>query len=269
MLPRGQNREMLLAVTLLATQILILTGGKTEAEAEKRLENLSTLVSEMGDVVAFPPDFPAVVKSDQYEGLKPGFFIVVAGVCDDKALKPALETLKVLVPGTYAKPITWKKPGDPPCPSLGEEPPGRGWNLEKTVTQGKVRVHAFQYQYTHDGGEYEDKRWAAIAVLEGREKDSIDDVEVVQSEGAFATFESLSTKGNAIALSEDHSDATCIGRSGPIGVASDTITVTAKATALAIVRTSQPQPDHICPEEESYGDAPPDPPPPDEEPIGD
>ena len=239
-------------------QLIILTGGSTQAEGDARLKNLAPVISAAGGIIEFHAGYPKVEKSADIEGLKPGFFIVVAGACKPADVAPALEAFKVLAPGTYAKPITWT--GDvAPCPSLGESPgAGRGWSLEKSLTKGKLRVHAFQFEYLEDGGEYERKSWSAIAILEGPAKDQILAAESIDSAGEFATFGSISEKGTSIVLIDEHADGTCLGP-GTIGVFEERITVSAsKANSLQIERKPKKLKDHECPAEESYGDAPPD-----------
>ena len=236
-------------------QMIILTGGSTQADAEARLRNLQPLIAAAGEVVEFGGGYPAIEKSADIEGLKAGFFIVVAGVCAPDAVAPALEALKALVPGTYAKPIAWKKDAMP-CATLGESPGSRGWSLEGTVAKGKLRVHAFQYVYTEDGGEWEQKKWGAIAILEGAAKDSVAAAQFIASEGEFATFGSIAEKGGSVLLIDEHADGTCLSP-GTIGVFEERITVSAKAGAIALERKSRKLKDHECPAFETYGDAPP------------
>lgn len=91
------------------------------------------------------------------------------------------------------------------------------------MTKGKQRVHASQYVYTEDGGEFEKKEWAAIAILEGAAKDAVAEAHVIGSEGEFATFGSIAEKGTSIVLIDEHADGTCLGP-GTIGVFEERIT---------------------------------------------
>ncbi|RKH34849.1 hypothetical protein D7X75_06550 [Corallococcus sp. CA031C] len=106
--------------------IIIVGGGKTEAEAQAALDRLKTQV--LWVRVARPSgDFLAVKKSDDYPGLNKGLYIAVLGLCARDAevtvdMKRFMKALKVHAPGAYSKSIKGQY-GDPCPPSDAFTPP--------------------------------------------------------------------------------------------------------------------------------------------------
>lgn len=81
-------------------QALVITGTTSEAAAEPLLEAAKKRAEAVKDVFTLAPGFPKVVESATVKGLKPGFWIVLAGFC--KTVDPGL---KAIDPGAYAKPV--------------------------------------------------------------------------------------------------------------------------------------------------------------------
>jgi hypothetical protein len=84
-------------------QALILTGAASEAAAAPLLEAAKKRVEEAKDLLELPPGFPKLVQSDKVTGLKPGFWIVLAGYCEKDTV---LAALKALDSGAYSRPVT-------------------------------------------------------------------------------------------------------------------------------------------------------------------
>lgn len=110
-------------------EVIILAGGSTPAEAEAA-RTASAPVFER--VVRATDGFPKVVRSDDYEGLRPGFVILVAGICAKKADAAAVRDIfnaSGLV-GVYTR--TVKGTLDGQCPTLNtSSSPSRGWDEDK------------------------------------------------------------------------------------------------------------------------------------------
>ncbi|NOK17240.1 hypothetical protein [Corallococcus carmarthensis] len=106
--------------------IIIVGGGKTEAEAQAALDRLKAQV--LWVRVAQPSGgFLAVEKSDDYPGLNKGLYIAVLGLCARDAevvedIKRFMKALKVHAPGAYSKSIKGQY-GDPCPPSGAFTPP--------------------------------------------------------------------------------------------------------------------------------------------------
>ncbi|RYZ40022.1 MAG: hypothetical protein EOO71_17735 [Myxococcaceae bacterium] len=99
-------------------EIIIVGGGKTEAEAQAALERLKEKVLWVR-LAATSNDLPGVKKSDDYPGLNKGLHIAVLGLCvkgGDTNVKDLLKAVKPHAPGVYSKSIKGQY-GDP-CPPV-------------------------------------------------------------------------------------------------------------------------------------------------------
>lgn len=81
-------------------QALVITGATSEAAAAPLLEAAKKRAAVVAPLLTLADGFPKVVDSATVKGLKPGFFIVLAGFCS--VVDPAL---KALDPGAYSKPV--------------------------------------------------------------------------------------------------------------------------------------------------------------------
>lgn len=107
-------------------QALILTGAGSEAAARPLLEAARKRVVGATDVLQLAAGFPKLVQSETVSGLKPGFWIVLAGFCESDT---ALDALKALDAGAYARPVQLE--GGLSCPRVAD-----GWS----VTTNEVKV---------------------------------------------------------------------------------------------------------------------------------
>lgn len=93
--------------------IYILGGGKKKADAEEVAKRVNAKVYALRWVEKVGPsriDPVRVVKSDDVKGLKPGFFVAVAGTCnhgvhDASAREQVLKSLRKLEAGAYLRHI--------------------------------------------------------------------------------------------------------------------------------------------------------------------
>jgi hypothetical protein len=120
------------------TVALIWGGGKDAAATKASLERWESEKKLLGDVLVFAPGFPKVVSSDTVPGLKPGFEVVLLGVCGRDEARPARSYLKALYPFTYERLVreqalacpTWKMLPEQEDP---EDPFERTVDRPKTV----------------------------------------------------------------------------------------------------------------------------------------
>lgn len=95
-------------------QALIIGGGVTRAEGEAWLARWEKAYPLYRQHLVPLDGYPKVVRSDDVPGLKPGFHVVLIGICGGADAASRLELAKTFFPGTYARPV------DSPaaCPSM-------------------------------------------------------------------------------------------------------------------------------------------------------
>jgi len=96
-------------------EVLIWGGGESQADADKALERWNEVEATSGILPA--PNYPSIIKSEGMRGLKPGFYIVVIGICDHAASAARLERLRAFEKGAYARTVTIDVQGELPCPA--------------------------------------------------------------------------------------------------------------------------------------------------------
>ena len=128
--------------------IIILGGGKTEAEAQAPLEALKKKVLWV-KLTEGSWHYPRVEKSDDYPGLNKGLYIAVLGLCardGDTNAKALVKAVKALSPGTYSKSIKGAY-GDP-CPPTGAFTPPSAEekvHLDRIAKEPKSAAAYFTY----------------------------------------------------------------------------------------------------------------------------
>jgi hypothetical protein len=115
--------------------VLIGGGGAAPEDAQRWLGEVSENF-ELTKLFSFSSGFPAVSKSDDYPGLKPGLHVVVLAVCSDKDKEGLLSLFQVVDAGIYARPLT----ASPPMACPQEATP--------IATVGNIRAYAFKLPYT-------------------------------------------------------------------------------------------------------------------------
>ncbi len=89
-----------------ATAALVWGGGKTKADAEKWVKAWSDASAPFQGLYTLPPGHPRVVESAKVKGMKPGFHVVLLGVCSSAELAPRLQLFKSIYAGTYARRVS-------------------------------------------------------------------------------------------------------------------------------------------------------------------
>jgi hypothetical protein len=98
-------------------QMIIWSGGRTQVEAEAQLHGFERYAAALKDFIDVTP---VIVESVTVEGLKPGFFVVALGLCDEKAVRFPLKLFQAIEPAVYPRQVHYgaKEAADAPeCPS--------------------------------------------------------------------------------------------------------------------------------------------------------
>jgi hypothetical protein len=199
-------------------QMIIWSGGRTQAEADKQGEAFKRYAQALRDFVEITP---VVVESGSVEGLKPGFFVVALGVCDDKAARNFLKLFQAMEPSVYARQVHYKaeNAGEAPdCPTPVEVPRAGNdepvlWELGDPVraTEGGGALVAlpFSYDWSEQGDfarEYFEVRMELLLIGANR---AIVDSQQYPSPSDAAKLKSASSTGSSIAWELDYADPPC------------------------------------------------------------
>jgi hypothetical protein len=118
-LPRAAllSAVLLLPSLSFADEALIWSSETTEAKAQAQLERARAAIPAIGLVLS--EGWPRVIKSADYIGLKPGYFVVLIGVCEDaNAALPLLLRAKAAQRVAYTR--TVEAPRDARCPTVDD-----------------------------------------------------------------------------------------------------------------------------------------------------
>jgi hypothetical protein len=89
-------------------RMFIWGGGKTREEAQTSLKQHEARAKEWDGVLALSEGYPRILESQTVAGLKPGFFVVVLGICEPgPETEKRLEAFKAFEPPVYARDVTW------------------------------------------------------------------------------------------------------------------------------------------------------------------
>lgn len=108
-----------------STRALIWGGGATPDAAATALKNFND-TTEAKELFEFIAGYPKIVESASIAGLKPGFHVVLLGVCGADESQLALAAFKSLQPHVYARPVQITERN---CPKLKPE-----WKAETKGT---------------------------------------------------------------------------------------------------------------------------------------
>lgn len=86
-------------------EVLIMAGDPDEAEAQKKFKKVVRHLSWITPPLTLPDGYPKLVKSADYKGLKPGFFITIAGFCPKSLSQQALAVLRKAESGAYVRTV--------------------------------------------------------------------------------------------------------------------------------------------------------------------
>ncbi|WP_164012246.1 hypothetical protein [Pyxidicoccus trucidator] len=142
--------------------IIIVGGGKTEAEAQAVLDRLKAKVLWVR-LTTGSWDYPGVKKSDDYPGLNKGLYIAVLGLCSrgkESGSRHLLKAVKALEPGAYSKHIRGQYGN--PCPPVGAFTPPDAEekkHLDRIAKEPRSADAFYAYGlYLKEGGRLEEAR---------------------------------------------------------------------------------------------------------------
>ena len=199
-------------------QMIIWSGGRTQAEADKQAEGFKRYAQALKDFVDVTP---LVVESATVEGLKPGFFVVALGVCDEKTSRGFLKLFQAIEPSVYARQVHYKaeNAGEAPdCPTsvevsrAGNDQPVY-WELGEPVRApeggGALVALPFSYDWSEQGDfarEYFEVRVETLLIGANR---ALLDFQQYPSPSDAAKLKSASSTGSSIAWELDYADPPC------------------------------------------------------------
>src|SRR5689334_4054140 len=101
---------LLLAAAPATSNAIIWTGAADPIAAREKLDAWAKDEATWSRRVKLAEGYPRLVKSDELPGLKPGFHVVLLGICNAEKTRPRTRTLKDLYPATYWRPLTAAQP---------------------------------------------------------------------------------------------------------------------------------------------------------------
>ena len=139
----------LLPTLALADEALIWSSETTEGKAQAQLERARSAIPATGLVLS--EGWPRIIKSADYIGLKPGYFVVLLGVCPDaNTALPLLLRAKSAQRVAYTR--TVEAPRDARCPQVDsriEAKPVPGWVVVATgANKAQLEQRANSYSTT-------------------------------------------------------------------------------------------------------------------------
>lgn len=124
------------------SDVLVLYGSSNKSETKKWLTDFSKKSSPQ---YSFAKNYPKLIQSSDVKGLKPGFWIAIAGFCSDAssqsaaALEMSTLALKKVAPGTYTKKVEHLARQNE-CPLME-----KGISLSSKNVEKDILAHAQKY----------------------------------------------------------------------------------------------------------------------------
>lgn len=187
--------------------LLVWGGGKTAQEAEAAATDYRERSKDWAAVLLLANDYPRVLKSDTVPGLKPGFHVVVLGVCEPGQGAELERIFDSLEPRTYSREVTWPVKGELPCPQLAEY-----WSFHDSAQvkskQGDLLVAAFSMDEAE--GDFEERGWLAVLTAYDKKGKHLE-TRRETSTGNFSEIQQLEAKGGRVRVQERIVDPACHG----------------------------------------------------------
>jgi len=226
-------------------QMIIWSGGRTENEAQSQLESFQRYVEALKDFLTVTP---LVVESATVEGLKPGFFVVALGVCDEKAARAPLKLFQTIEPSVYARQVHYKAENAaeaPDCPapvqiaSDGNDDPVY-WELgdpARAVTHGGALVALpFSYNWSEQGDFAREYFEVRVELLLTGANRALLDSHQYKSPSDAAKLKSATASGSSIAWELDYADPPCSPSGDRFVSWNRSFSASAQAGKIAVVR---------------------------------
>ncbi len=212
------------APTPIDGEMIVWSGGKTQAEAEKQLAEFKRYSEALKDFITVDAE---VIESATVQGLKPGFFIVALGVCKDEEEDKdsdggfSLSLFQAIEPSVYAKPVHYNSEdayAAPDCPTRVQAARGGDdnpvyWKLGdavRTVTKnGTLVALPFSYDWSEQGDfarEYFEVKVELLLIGSGR---ILLDSNLYDGPSDAATLKSAKSSGQSISWELEYADPPC------------------------------------------------------------
>ena len=188
----------------------VIWGGGATREAADEAKSAWEESASRWDFVALAPGFPQVVKSDTLEGLKPGFFVVLLGVCIGTPDK-AVDVLDALEPAIYTRTVKWSKSNACPATATPKEYDDATYELSPVehLTVNGAELTAFLVtSHQPQGSEWETLGWSVFAFL--RKGKTLDTLVLKNADSDFAKVTSLMVDGATITFEEKYASPSCV-----------------------------------------------------------
>jgi hypothetical protein len=198
--------------------MIIWSGGRTGGEAQSQLESFKRYAAALKDFIDVTP---VLVESATVEGLKPGFFVVALGVCDEDAAGFPLKLFQAIEPAVYTRKVHYSAKDAaeaPQCPapvkiaSGGNDDPVY-WQLGEPVRSvtGSATLVAlpFSYNWQEQGDfarEYFEVRMQLLLAGANR---ALLDFQQYPSPSDAARLKSANVSGSSIEWEFDYADPPC------------------------------------------------------------
>ena len=226
-------------------QMIIWSGGRTKGEAQSQLEGFKRYAAALKDFIDVTP---VLVESATVEGLKPGFFVVALGVCNDDAASFPLKLFQAIEPAVYTRQVHYKDAAEAPqCPapvqiaSDGNDAPVY-WELgepQRSVAGGATLVALpFSYNWQEQGDfarEYFEVRMQLL--LAGANRVLLDSQQYPSPSDA-ARLKSATVSGSSIDWELDYADPPCSPSGDRFVAWFRSFSAVAKAGKIAVVKAA-------------------------------
>jgi len=138
-----------------ATRALIWGGGATPDAAAAALKNFGE-TAEAKELFEFAAGYPKIVESKSVAGLKPGFHVVLVGVCGSDESLLALAAFKSLQPQVYARPVQVSERNCPKLKPAWKPETQADGSLSATALKGPLGKWKLLVSLKDDAGEIVD-----------------------------------------------------------------------------------------------------------------
>lgn len=112
---------------------LLWGGGRTVEEGRAALADWEATAAAVDGWPTPAPGYPRLVESGRVPGLKPGFHVVLVGVCPAEAAGPVLAALRSASAGAWSRPVR-AEPACPSGPAVGPTPEPAGLTVTFAYT---------------------------------------------------------------------------------------------------------------------------------------
>jgi hypothetical protein len=189
------------------SMLLVWGGGKTPQEAEAAAKDYRERAGDWKQVLTLAEGYPRILASDTVPGLKPGFHVVVLGVCEPTEGATIEAAFDALEPRTYSREVSWPEKGKLPCPQLAYY-----WSFEKSVrAKGKQGdLLAAFFSASEAEGDFEMHGWHVVFTAFDKQGKRLG-TRTESSGTTYSDLQQLEAKGARLLMKERKLDPPCHG----------------------------------------------------------